>query len=440
MSRGNCNCGFFGKRYKLNHSIKLGGELVAAAQDKVESQGTSQQTANDSSEPQPKRIFVPSLAIVSFVVSIPGLILTILIVDMAAAFNVPVGVAAQLSTVNSIAQVVFALLMGAFAVRFRHKSLLLIGTFLVILSAVFSFFAPTFGLIQFAYIFAGGGAVMVNIMSMTLIGEFLPSHKKAKAISYLFAIIFMASLVGTPLIGFLTNISGWRSVYLLLILPFSIVGVAMSFLGLPSGFAQRQELADRGRYLKSFKQVFSNRSAAACLIGGIIGTAGAGSFGIFALAFYRQHFLASRDFTVAVMFLVSVLFIISALIIGRLVNRFGAKNLSVASFLLVAGFIVAFFVAPNLYVALALNVCHALLYAGNTTAFHCLILDQVPQSRGTMLSLNTVCGCIGSAIGVAVGGALLLVSSYMAVGIAFGVLSIAAAAINGFLTSDPGRK
>jgi predicted MFS family arabinose efflux permease len=146
------------------------------------------------------------------------------------------------------------------------------------------------------------------------------------------------------------------------------------------------------------------------------------------------------DFTVAIMLGVSSLFIVAAVVVGRLINRVGAKKLAAGSLLVSGVLTAAFFLAPNLWVALALNFIQAGFFAAGGTAFSCLILDQVPQSRGTMLSLNTVCGSIGAAIGTAVGGALLVLISYQAVGFAFAAFCVAATIIYYFLTKDPNRK
>ena len=406
-----------------------------AGEPRMENEGDSD-PADSINERRQKRTFVPALALAGFAVSIPGLILTLLAVDIASTFQVPVGFAAQLSTTNGAAGVVFALLMGGLAVRFKHKSLLLVGVGLVAAGSLIAFAAPSLAVMQLVYVLAGGGAVIVNIMSLTLVGEFLPSNKKAKVVSYLFAVISLAYVVGTPLIGLLTNFGGWRIVFVFLVLPTTAAGLALSLLTLPSGKAQTQLPVVETSLLKSFRQVFSNRSAASCLVGGIIGAAGTATFGIFAIAFYREHFLMPRDFGVEVTFVISALFVVSALVMGRLVNRFGGKNMTVVSYLLTGIFTIAFFFGPNLWVCLALNLAHAWFFAAGGTAYRCLVLDQVPQSRATMLSMSDVFGNVGVAIGAAVGGGLLVLLSYQVVGLAFGTLCLAATAIYFFLTRD----
>jgi predicted MFS family arabinose efflux permease len=397
-------------------------------------------SANASEKAEGNRMFIPSLAVAGFAVAISAPMLSLLTVDIAASFSVPVGVAAQLSTVNNAAEVIFALLMGALAIRFRHKSLLLIGTLLVIVSAIVGFFAPTLTILQLAFALEGGGTVMVNVMSFTLIGEFMPAQRKAKAVSYIMAIINLAALVGNPLIVGVTNVGGWRSVFMFLVLPISTIGLLLSTKSLPSFITKNKGPIQPVDYLKSFKQVLSNRSASACLLGFICAAAGNGSFGVFAIAYYREYFLVSRDATVLIMLAVSGLFIVSALFVGYIINRIGAKKISVIGMLLTSVFGIAFFLAPTLETALTFNMFQAWFFSFAATAFSCLVLDQVPQSRGTMLSLKSVSGSIGSAIGAAVGGALLVLFSYQAVGWAFGGICAVSAVIYLLFTKDPPKE
>ena len=122
------------------------------------------------------RWFVPALVVASFATSISGPMLRLLTVDFAKTFlgtakPASVGLVAQISTVNGAAEVVFALIMGLLAVRFRHKPLLLAGVVLVAISAVGGFFAPTLPYLQIFYAIEGIGTIMVGIMAFTMIGD-----------------------------------------------------------------------------------------------------------------------------------------------------------------------------------------------------------------------------------------------------------------------------
>jgi DHA1 family inner membrane transport protein len=399
-------------------------------------------------EAHPGKLFLPSLIISCFAVNISVPMLALLTVDMAITFfgnaqPATLGAMAQLSTLNAAAMVVFALLMGVLAVRFKHKPLLLVGVLLVVVSAVGGFLAPTFSWMQLSFIMEGIGTIMVSIMIFTMIGEFLPLQKKAKAVSYIVAVTTLAILVGTPVIGFITNVGGWRLNFLWFVLPVSAAGLVLAFLTLPSKSHEKPLAAAKGAYLSSFKQVLLNKSAAACLVGVILSAAS--GVGLFAIAFYRQQFLMSRDFTVGQVLVATSMYVVASLVVGRLVNRVGAKTLIVAGSLGGGILLMLFFFMPNLWIALTLDMIHVWFAAAAFTAFQCLILDQVPKSRGTMISMTSMFANIGGAIGAAVGGAMLILFSsnqafsYQAVGLALGAMSIAGAAVIYFFTKDPNR-
>jgi predicted MFS family arabinose efflux permease len=398
------------------------------------------------------RWFVPSLVIASFAVSISVPMLTLLTVDFAKTFlgsgdPAAVGIVAQTSTINSAAEIIFALLMGVLAVRFKHKSLLLVGVLLVGISSIGNFFAPTLGILQIFYAMEGVGTIIVAIMAYTMIGDLLPSSKKAKAVSYVVAMTSLAVLVGTPVIGFVTNVAGWRFVFIFLALPVAVAGLVLAFLTLPSGSMERHHAADKKAYSNSFKQVLSNRSAVSCLVGGIFGGA-AGGLGLFGIAFYRQNFLGPmgfaeetiRGYAVAIMLIAAAMYVIASLVVGRLAKRFGAKTLTVAGALGNGVLIMTFFFMPSLLTALPFDMAHVWFAAAAVTAVQYLALDQVPKTRGTMMSLNMMFGTLGGLIGTAIGGLMLvLFHQYQAVGLALGALGITSAAVIYFFVKDPTR-
>ncbi len=398
------------------------------------------------------RWFVPSLIVATFATSLSIPMLTLLTVDFARTFlgsadPASVGIAAQTSTINSAAEVVFALLMGFLAVRFKHKPLLLMGIVLVVISAVGNFFAPTLVFLQIFYAMEGIGTIMVNVMAFTMVGDTLPPNKKAKAVSYVVAVISLATLVGLPAIGFITNVVGWRFVFIFLALPVSVAGLILAFLGLPSKPHEKQ-LPEAGKnvYLNNFRQVFSNKSAASCLVGGIFG--GASAAGLFAIAFYRQQFFVPMGFAVetvlafavGIMLIACSMYIVASLVVGRLVSKVGAKTLVVVGSLGGGVLLMLFFSMPNLWIALSIDMVHVWFAAAAFTSVQCLVLDQVPKSRGTMMSLSAMFATIGGVIGTALGGAMLvLFVSYQAVGLALGAMGVAAAAVVYFFAKDPNK-
>ena len=399
------------------------------------------------------KFFVPTLTLVFFAITISTPMLGLLPLDMAKTFfpesfvagtsvavqRAAIGAITQISTVNSVFEAAFAVVMGALVVRFKHKSLLLVGVLLLFISAIGSFFAPTLPILQVFFALEGAASIMVGIMGLTMVGEFLPSQKKAKAVGYLVAATSLATLVGIPLIGLITSFGGWRLNFMLFVLPVSVLGLILAFIALPRKSSIKPLVPDKNAYLTSFKQVLVNKFAVSCLIGGMLGSAVV--VGLFAVTFYRQQFGVSLGFATGIMLVAALMFVVASLVIGRLVGKTGAKKLTVIGALGNGIFTIVFFFMPNLWIALPLDMVHVWFGAAGFTAFSCLALDQVPQFRGTMMSMKSMFHNIGAAIGAAVGGAMLILfSSYQAVGIALGAISIASGAVFYFLTKDPEEK
>jgi predicted MFS family arabinose efflux permease len=382
------------------------------------------------------RLAVPALTVGAFAVYISTPTINLLAVDFARTFNVPTGIATLLFTANSSALAILALLMGFLAIRFKHRSLLLTGVLFVSISALGCFLAPNLLSLIFFFALEGAGTAMFSIMNGTIIGDNLPLSKKPKAISYITAGTLLSTIVGSLVIGLIANFGGWRMVFLILVLPISVIGLLLTFYGLPRE-PRRQQSSDNSVYLTNFRRVLSNRFAATALVGVMLG--GATTFVIFALAFYREHFSQPLGFIVVANLAAVSIYIVGNLVAGRLVTRVGTKPLIVMGGLVSAGMATSFFFTNQLWLALTVNMIHAFFSAFPLTAGRCLVIDQIPSSRSTMISIAAIFGSIGDAIGSALSGSLLVLFSYQIAGIATGVLSVCAT-IMFFLSKDPYKK
>jgi DHA1 family inner membrane transport protein len=136
------------------------------------------------------RLLVPAMVIGTMSVNVSITMLQLFLVDIGKTFNVSVGVASQLATINHAGELISALLMGFLAVRFRYKPLIMAGMSLVLFSAIGGFLAPDFGTIEVFFALEGIGTIMFTVISQTLIGDFFAPLKRAKAVSYLMAGMF----------------------------------------------------------------------------------------------------------------------------------------------------------------------------------------------------------------------------------------------------------
>jgi len=385
-------------------------------------------------------LLIPAMITATAAVSATSGILTLFTVEIAANFQVSLGVASQLATINYAGEFVFSLLMGILAVRFRYKPLIIAGVLFVIFSSIGCFLAPDFVIMQIFFAMEGIGTIIFSIMALTLFGDIYPPKKRAKAVSYIATALWVTALINFPLSGFIANVAGWRSNFILQILPISLAGLILAFLTVPSKTQALRASIKNATCKESFHKIFTDKSATACLAGSILSTAGV-QIGLFAVLFYRQRFSMSTDSVVLLNMGMIIIFIIGSFAAGRLTNRFGAKPIAVIGTLLTGFFTMTFFLIPDIWGALFFDVLHVWFAAIAAPAYLCLALAQVPKFRGTMMSLNSATGSLAKMVAPAVGGVLLILTldSYEAVGFALGSMSVAAAIILFFLAKDPTR-
>ena len=240
----------------------------------------------------PRKGFVPAIIFIVFALSMSGPALSLLTREMATTFfgsatQATVGITTQLSTISNAVQVAAGVIMGVLAVRFRHKSLLMAGILLSIIANAGAYLAPTFLWMQVFFAIGGAAGLMVGVMAVTLFGDSLPLNRKAKAVSYLVTAFYLAVFVGSPIISFLAGLGSWRYVYLLFALP-AVAALAVSYFGIPFTSHAHQPSIGRAKYVRSFRQVLSNKSAVSCLFGSLFFTGI--TIGLFAINFFRQQF------------------------------------------------------------------------------------------------------------------------------------------------------
>jgi len=383
------------------------------------------------------KLFLPSLVISYFATGPLAVLVALFLIDIGKAFNVSVGVMGQINTLYSIVAVVFALLIGVLSVRFEHKLLLLTGLLFIGISSVGCFLASDFSVMLVSYSLSGLGWAMVSPMSVTLIGEHFPLDKRANAIGWIIAGGSLSYVIGAPVIALIASLGNWRLALLVFVIPISFVSLLLAFVGLPSTSRSQQSTIDGKTYLKSFKGILSNRSATACLTGDALRMAAFVAVYFYAISFVRQRFSLSADLASIVLIGGALCYALGGLVGGRFVNKFGRKPSTVLTALLASAFTIAYVYTPNLWLSFALIFAASWFFGMVASAANSLTLEQVPKFRGTMMSIDSAALNLGSAIGTAMGGLVLLSFDYEGLGSALGAMGIVAAIVFYLLAIDP---
>ncbi len=381
------------------------------------------------------RLLLSSLAVCNFATGPLGVLIGLLLIDIAQTFEVSVGIAGQINTLSYVVSVIFALFMGVLSVRFRHKSLLIVGLLCVSVSSLGCFFASNYDFMLVSYSLSGVGTAMVFPMVITLIGEHFSLKRRGNAVGWIIAAGSLSYLIGAPIISFIADIGGWQLVLLAFVFPISLSALFLAFVGIPCT-SRRQLRVNPATYLDSFKGVLFNISATACLAGNVLRTAAFVTIVLYGISFFRQRFFVSIDFASVIIIGAALCYTLGSLTAGRLVNKFGRKPLTVLTTLLGGTFTISFVYLPDLGLSLALNFLATWFSGMASSAANSLTLEQAPKFRGTMMSINSAALSFGNALGSALGGLTLILFGYEIMGSTLGAIGIVAAIVFYLLTID----
>jgi len=384
------------------------------------------------------RLIVPSLFFSRIATRPSGILTGFILIDIGLTFGCPVGVMGLILTASSIVAMITALLTSVLSVRFKQKSLLVAGLVLISMAAIGCFLAPNYPAMILSYSLNGIGAVMVAPMTIALVGEHLSVEKRSNAIGLIVASTPILSVITGLTIGLITS-KGWRLAYLFYVLPISILSLASAIIGIPSTTKKARPTFSGGTYLEGLKEVFSNRSAIACLLGGALSLAAWSGIVSYGISFYRQKFLMPTEWAGIIWSGLASCFTLGSLLGGRFANKFGRKPLTLFSVLLVGLFTISYANIPLLWPSIIIAHLTSIFAGMRQSTSDSLTLEQVPGFRGTIMSLSSGAMRLGSALGSGIGGLTLLWYGWGVLGMALGGMGVAAALIYHLFAADPTR-
>jgi predicted MFS family arabinose efflux permease len=381
-----------------------------------------------------KKLILISLFVTSFATQTASIIVNLLMIEIGQEFNLQVGVIGQLVTAASIVAVFFALITGVLTMRYSTRTLLLIGILFYILAAIGCFLAPNFPMLLLTFSLSGLASAITYPMLGTVIGEVIPSSDRSRALGVITAGQPIAFMVGSPSVAYIATQWGWRQGFLLFMLPVIVVSFIVVFLGVPT--TPRRAMGATPSSVAGFMGVLMNSSARSCLIGALVFQASMYTSFTFAISFLRQIYDVSPSFASILMSVMTIGSASGSLTVSYLVKKLGEKKTAVYSSIIM-GFLVFVLYASGLYwVSIIVILPWAYFGAAGFVSGDTLTLDQVPEYRGTLMSLNVVARNIGMTIGALLGGGILLVYSYQVFGLVMGVFGFSAAVIYRLLTKE----
>ncbi len=384
-----------------------------------------------------RTLLLPTLVLCTFVGFTITAFLSTLLVDLAESFNVSIGTASELVLISSLTGLIVGVVMSAISIKFKHRSLFLIGISVFAIGTFGFFLAQTFVILVFSQFLVAAGSTIISIMTYALIGDQFPLEKRGWAIGLLVSGGMAAFIIVAPLSGLIAGLAGWRSVLSWFIIPLSIVCVALSLICIPSN-QPKLDPSSQSLYVQAYKRIFLCKSTVACLMGTTL-VSFISVVPMYAVSFYRTADSVSPIVGGVFSSIAGAGAFVGGIVGGRLVNRFGRKSLAVTFYFVSGVTCILFTFIPIIGVSVAIWALAAATGTLGMAGLTSLTLEQVPTFRASMMSISGSFQNVGMALGAIIGGLVLnyFHNNFQLLMTVLGSLGASAAIVLFLFTNDP---
>lgn len=150
---------------------------------------------------------------------------------IAEAMQVGTGTAGQLITVFALVYAVSGPVLLSLTAKYERKKLYLLSLLLFSLGNVLTIISPDFTWMMIARVITASSASLVIVLSLTITPKLVEPAYRARALGVIFMGISSSLVLGVPIGIVLTNLIGWRFVFLVIaLLTVGAMGLVIKFI------------------------------------------------------------------------------------------------------------------------------------------------------------------------------------------------------------------
>jgi predicted MFS family arabinose efflux permease len=199
-------------------------------------------------------------------------------------------------------------------------------------------------------------------------------------------------------------------------LPVTLLSIMVAHIFLPK--KDKASRANPGYNIsESFRTVLTDTSALSTLLGSALIATAFQAVLVYSASFYREVFGVDRSFASDIVVLGAFAFTAGSVGSAKVTGLIGKKKAIIASSLLGSLFIGLYANIPDFWSSMAVRLMGNFFVGVAFSGLSAMLLGQVPQFRGTVMSLEAAIRSVGTAAGTLIGGTLLLIGGYSQVSI-----------------------
>jgi predicted MFS family arabinose efflux permease len=332
----------------------------------------------------------------------------------------------QIPATTAITGAALGLVAGPVADHLGHRRILVIGTMAVALAGLVIAFAPTFAVLFVAALFSAVGRSIIRPVSITIASIRFAGDARRRAFSSVTAVNAGGAIVGVPLLTTIEAGLGWRAAFAAL----ALLALAVTALALRT-IPPDDPLPDRSLRVQdivaAYGPLLRHRPTLGLIVSNVMSATSAWAVGTYIVAFLvEEHGLSIQAAGLAFVGIGAGIIVGSAIASGR-IGQLPPRPLVNTTTLLSGLFLAASMTLPigPAAVIAAITVSFVIGGVGHVSRTT-LLADESPAGRATTMSLSQTAVNAGNALGSSLGGLLLALAGYSAIGLGALVCSIIA--------------
>lgn len=370
-----------------------------------------------------------TLCVVVFLAFLNELMLSPFYVAVADDFDVSVPVIGQATTLAVLVSAALGVVIGPLADHYGHRRTLLLGVAGVVVSAFGTALAPSFVVLLIARLLSGVSAGVAISVVLAVAGTRFAGETRRKAMSWTIAAIAAPAIGGIPVIAAIGDLVGWRWSFAL-VGAIAVGGAGLLRLTLPADPPVGAEPFRVRSVLTTYRPFVGHRVTSTLLAGSALRAIA----WIGMLTYFGAFWVDAKGLSVSGSGLMLMIggtgYFSGSLAAGARLGRFDQRLLfacTTGSSITMLGLL---YTLPASPVILTVPLfAGAFLGAVGWVTLTTLLAGETPAAPATTMALNGAVFNLGSAVGAMVGGGLLAVGGYGALGSGLAAFGIAAAIV-----------
>ena len=363
---------------------------------------------------------------VMFLARTISLMLTPLLIALAAEFHISTAVAGQLATATYITWGLVAPLVGPISDTYGRRPVALLGLSLMALGILGSVLAWNYESLFACRLLTGMGGAMAPPNSMAAISDHFPAAQRGRAIGWLFGSGWLGAVLGVPAVGLLATIGGWRlPLYALVVLILVVWGLLWVWFP-PTPYRSKPSID----FLARFSELSREAGLWPVLMTNILQQIAFFALFTYLAAYLVQTYRMPAGTIALVLALVGLGAMLGSVIGGRLAG-YPQRLPLIAMSLLGGGLLggVALSIEASVWATVGLLGLFSILISLGMPVLMTLMTEIAGRSRATAIGLFGASNQVGGVGGASLGGILLSLGGFPLVGLLCLSAAVAAAVV-----------